>query len=346
MLNNLGDVHINALSSKIISNLASCLDQRLLVAFLWSNKVSQDWKTLLGILDPDYQYLQCLFGDRSSRINYYWHHVNLIFYCCLRSLVRSKYSCIFFLSFSLYDSQKQQNPPDDKLFYNLLINVRSVFLAKINLMLVFQNSSAIIIIVIIIIIIVTHWELFTLVLADGLSLSLSESKFLQISRTLLSILANLNNSVVWMIFSFSLSSKYSRSFSQTLAIIPSTHIAIGNTVTFVFYYLFQSSINVCVLTCLFTFFYHFTALRFFFPANVSWCFFFYWVKVTGNLLKSPGFFSVFWPIFVILWRGWSLLVLRFLSLIVPLSILLGSFQVYLLQLVSPTPSCSIASSAF
>ena len=43
--------------------------------------------------------------------------------------------------------------------------------------------------------------------------------------------------------------------------------------------------------------------------------------------------------------GWPLLVLWFQSLPVSWPILWGSFQVHQLQLVSPSPSCSIASSA-
>ena len=39
--------------------------------------------------------------------------------------------------------------------------------------------------------------------------------------------------------------------------------------------------------------------------------------MTASLLKSPGHFSVFWPILIMLYSGWSLVVLLFPSLLVP-----------------------------
>ena len=60
-----------------------------------------------------------------------------------------------------------------------------------------------------------------------------------------------------------------------------------------------------------------------------------------SLLKSPGHFSVFLLILTILYFGWSRLVLRFLTLSVPLPNLWTSFQVHQLQWVSPLPLCSI-----
>ena len=53
-------------------------------------------------------------------------------------------------------------------------------------------------VIIIIIIIVCPSEFFKPALANGLSLKFN-SKFLQVSRTLLSILADLHNEVVWMV---------------------------------------------------------------------------------------------------------------------------------------------------
>ena len=55
--------------------------------------------------------------------------------------------------------------------------------------------------------------------------------------------------------------------------------------------------------------------------------------MTASLLKSPGFFSVFWTIFVMMKSGWSLLILWFLNCLVPLPVQWGSFQVHQLQLV-------------
>ena len=60
--------------------------------------------------------------------------------------------------------------------------------------------------------------------------------------------------------------------------------------------------------------------------------------------KSPGPFSVFWLILMMLWSGWLILALKFLSLLVCLRNLWELFQVHQLQLVSLLPSCSIVSS--
>ena len=81
------------------------------------------------------------------------------------------------------------------------------------------------------------------------------------------------------------------------------------------------------------------ALRVFHTSNSWWVF--NRVLVTSSLLKSPGLFSVFWSILVMLYSGWSLLVFWFLSFLVPLTILRRLFQVYKLQLESLSPSCSI-----
>ena len=61
--------------------------------------------------------------------------------------------------------------------------------------------------------------------------SLSDSKFPQVSRTLLSILAVLNNAVVWMVSTPPPTSKSSRPFS---------YITIGTIVTFMFHSFFNS----------------------------------------------------------------------------------------------------------
>ena len=64
--------------------------------------------------------------------------------------------------------------------------------------------------------------------------SLSDSNNLQISRTLLSILADLN-AVVWMVSASPLISKSSNLFTISLGIVPSAPITTGITVTFLFH---------------------------------------------------------------------------------------------------------------
>ena len=75
----------------------------------------------------------------------------------------------------------------------------------------------------------TPYELFTLV---DFYWSLIDCKFPHVSRTLLSILANLNNVVVWMVLSLSLISNSSNPFSKRLGTIPSAATSVDISVTF------------------------------------------------------------------------------------------------------------------
>ena len=68
--------------------------------------------------------------------------------------------------------------------------------------------------------------------------SLRDSKFLHVSRTLLSILAVLNNVVVWMISTCPPTSKSSSPFSNPLVIVPNAPI--GIIVTCMFHSFFNS----------------------------------------------------------------------------------------------------------
>ena len=70
--------------------------------------------------------------------------------------------------------------------------------------------------------------------------SLSDSKSPQVSRTFLSILAVLNNAVVWMVSTFPPASKSSSPFNNPLVAVPKTPITIGITVTFMFHSYFNS----------------------------------------------------------------------------------------------------------
>ena len=79
-------------------------------------------------------------------------------------------------------------------------------------------------------------EFFTSTLADTLSL---EFEWQQVSRTLLSILAVLNNAVFWMVSPRPPTSKSSRSFNNPFLTVPKAPITIGIIVTFMFYSLFS-----------------------------------------------------------------------------------------------------------
>ena len=70
--------------------------------------------------------------------------------------------------------------------------------------------------------------------------SLSGSKSLQVSWTLLSILAVLNNVVVWIVSTRPLISKSSSPFNNPLVTVPKAQITIGIIVTFMFHSFFNS----------------------------------------------------------------------------------------------------------
>ena len=70
--------------------------------------------------------------------------------------------------------------------------------------------------------------------------SLSDSKFPQVPRTLLSILAVLSNTVIWIVSTRPSTSKSSRPFHNPLVIVPKAPITIGTIVTFMFHSFFNS----------------------------------------------------------------------------------------------------------
>ena len=91
--------------------------------------------------------------------------------------------------------------------------------------------------------------------------SLNDSKSLQVSRTLLSIQADLNNPLVWMVSTCPLISKSSSSFTKPLRINPNAPITIGITVTFMFHSWFSTlatSRFLSVFSLSFFFFFFFT----------------------------------------------------------------------------------------
>ena len=70
--------------------------------------------------------------------------------------------------------------------------------------------------------------------------SLSDSKSPQVSRTLLSIVADLNNAVVWTVFTHPVISKSYSPCTYPLVNVPRTPITIGIIITFMFHSFFNS----------------------------------------------------------------------------------------------------------
>ena len=124
--------------------------------------------------------------------------------------------------------------------------------------------------------------------------SLSDSKSPEVSMTLLSILAVLNNVVFWMVSTRPSTSKSFSPFSNPLFTVPNAPITIGIIVTCMFHSFFNSLARSRYLS----FFSHSFSFILWslwaFHISVSWRSF-TWVWVTANLLKSPGLFSIFRP---------------------------------------------------
>ena len=77
-------------------------------------------------------------------------------------------------------------------------------------------------------------------LVDGFHWSLSKSKSLQVPRTLRSILAELNNAIVWMVSIHPLIFNSSSHFIMHFEIVPRAPFTFGITVTFMFHCFFSS----------------------------------------------------------------------------------------------------------
>ena len=93
-----------------------------------------------------------------------------------------------------------------------------------------------------IIIIIYSLELFTSAFPIVFHWSVSDMKSPQVPRTLLSILAVLNNAVVWMVSTCPPTSKSSSPFSNPLVTVPYALIIIGIIVTCMFHSFFFNSL--------------------------------------------------------------------------------------------------------
>ena len=142
-----------------------------------------------------------------------------------------------------------------------------------------------------------------------------------VSRTLLSILANLNHAVICMVAIIPMISISTSLFSKPFGTVLSESTTIGITVTVIFTVVFFFSVIIIIIPYKFLtpalsdglslkskwryvsagfqgYFLLFYYLRVFHISYHWW--FFTRVWMTASLLKFPGFFSVFWPISIML----------------------------------------------
>ena len=93
----------------------------------------------------------------------------------------------------------------------------------------------------------TPGNFFTPILTEGFPWSLVPAS-LQVSRTLLSILANFSSAMVWVASILPVISRSSNLFSRFLGIVPKTPTMIGITITFMFYNFFISMVRSMYLS--------------------------------------------------------------------------------------------------
>ena len=155
------------------------------------------------------------------------------------SLARSRYLSLFSHSFSFILWSAGTAKSTILLFFFLLIIIRSCLLAEIRYSVCMSKSHRSLC-VIIIIIIIHSLELFTSALTNGFSLRSGDSKSPQVFRTLLSIMAVLNNTVVWIVSTRPPTSKSSSPSSNPLVTVPNAPITIGIMITCMFHSFFNS----------------------------------------------------------------------------------------------------------
>ena len=137
----------------------------------------------------------------------------------------------------------------------------------------------------------TPWEFFTSALADGYHGGLSDSKSLQVSRTLLSILGDHNNVVVWTVSTNTVISKSSNPCTNHLLTVPRAPITFGIIVTFMFYSFFTSP-KRCRYIFLFTYSFNFTLL----PAGTAKSIILQVICFLLIIIRSSRLAEIRWPV--------------------------------------------------
>ena len=128
------------------------------------------------------------------------------------------------------------------------------------------------IIIIINIITIIVRDFFTSALTDGYHWNRSDSKSHQVYRTLLGILADLINAVLWSVSTRSFISKSSSSGTNLLVTVPRAPITIIITDTLMFNRFFSSSLDISMYFSLFLLSFSFTLLQSPLFGRFSWVF--------------------------------------------------------------------------
>ena len=130
--------------------------------------------------------------------------------------------------------------------------------------------------------------------------SLRDSKSPQVSRILLSILADLNNAVVWMVSTPPLISKSSSPFINPFVTVPRAPIIIDINVTFIFHRFFPFPCKIEVFILLFIFFQFYSVISRDSKVHNLACSFFF-VLVVWPRLSDPFVSENLSVIFIIIY---------------------------------------------
>ena len=123
---------------------------------------------------------------------------------------------------------------------------------------------------------------------------LSDRKYLQVSRTFLSILADHNNAVVWMVSTHPLISKFFSPCTNPLVTVPSAPVTIGITVIFMFHCFFSSLTRSWYLSLF----------------SLSFSFILLSTRTAKSTIRSVLFFFFFFSFFLTITRSDSLAEIR------------------------------------
>ena len=127
--------------------------------------------------------------------------VTCIFHSSFNSLATSRYLSLFSYSFSFIVVSWDIKVDYFASSLFLLITIKSGLLAGIRWS-VCMLKSLLLLLLVVVVVVFTPLEFFTSALVDGLSLKFEWQHVSSIPRTLLSILADLTNAVVWIVFLF------------------------------------------------------------------------------------------------------------------------------------------------